>query len=75
MRNPAFVKSNAWIEAQRHHATEQEYYDWVASEPLSDPAVDAENCAHIARYSLHYWDCMLAAGKDAVAMRKEEGTK
>lgn len=54
------------------YVTEQEYYDWVATEPLSDPCVDAENCAHIAKYSLHYWGCMLAAGKDAVAMRKEE---
>ncbi len=55
-----------------NRVTEQQYWDWAASEPLSDAGVDAENCAHIAKYSLHYWGCMLAAGKDAVVMRKEE---
>jgi hypothetical protein len=50
--------------------TEQQYYDWVRSEPLSDPCVDAENVGS-DRTAPDYWTRMLAAGKDAVAMREE----
>ncbi len=49
-------------------SAEQIYWDWAKSEPLSDCCVDAENVPA----GPQYWERMLAAGKDAVAMRKEE---
>lgn len=51
--------------------TKQEYYDWVSTEPLADPCVDAENVGNDFD-STDYWTRMLHAGKQAVADRKEE---
>lgn len=55
----------------KQHATEEQYYAWVATEPLSDPCVDVENVGPNDG-SPDYWDRMLAAGKSAVQDRKDE---
>lgn len=49
-------------------AAEKAYWEWHDSEPLADACVDRENVSAGPRY----WERMLAAGKQAVADRKEE---
>lgn len=51
--------------------TKQDYLAWAKSEPLSDMAVDCENVGQDDG-AADYWQRMLAAGKQAVADRKEE---
>jgi hypothetical protein len=59
--------------------TEQEYFAWAATEPLSNPSVDMQNVGEGYRdapdYLESFWTRMLRAGRDAVAMRKEEQMK
>jgi hypothetical protein len=47
---------------------EQAYWLWHNSEPLANVCVDSENVAG----GPNYWQRMLAAGRQAVADRKEE---